>query len=114
MPLKVPDGLDVAISFKFTSTGTNNQYRVFLYVNGYQFGRYYPHISMPSEYPVPPGILNYDGDNVIAIAIWAQLEAGAGVRLGPIVTYSVESSLDVKFDGEYLRPRWRSVRNQYA
>jgi hypothetical protein len=113
IPLQVCDGIDVGMAFRFTTTGITSAYKAFLYVNGYQFGRFYPYISSSTDFPVPPGILNYNGNNTIAIALWAQSEAGAGVQVLPLITYSVGSSLDIKFDGEYLRPVWEAIRNRY-
>ena len=113
VPLNVPDGHDVSLSFKFSTNGTVN-FRSLLYVNGYQYARYNPYISPVSTFPVPPGILNYDGDNVIAVALWAQTEEGAMTDLQLQLNYVVESSLDVKFDGVYLRPGWDSRRLEYV
>ena len=48
-----------------------------LYVNGYQFGKYVNHIGPQTEYPVPEGILNYQGKNWIAVSLWAMEPGGA-------------------------------------
>jgi hypothetical protein len=113
IPLYVPDGHDVSLSFKFSSNGTVN-FRALLYVNGYQYARYNPYINSVSIFPTPPGVLNYRGDNVIAVALWAQTEQGALTDLQFRLNYVAESSLNVKFDGDYLRPGWDARRLQYA
>jgi hypothetical protein len=116
LPILVPDGLDVAFAFNISSTKnpTSAPYRVLLYVNGYQYGRFNPYISSTSTFPVPPGILNYRGENVIAVAVWAQSMEGASVNVGLDVKYVIGSSLNVTFDSEYLRPGWEKVRLDYA
>ncbi|KAK8075556.1 family 35 glycoside hydrolase [Apiospora hydei] len=84
VPLSVPAGLDVSISFHLTaadpssssSSSTSNQLRALLFVNGYQYGRFNPHIGHQIDFPVPPGILDYDGDNTIAVTVWSQSSEG--------------------------------------
>jgi hypothetical protein len=77
-------------------------------VNGYQYGRYYPYInSAVNTFPVPPGIWEYSGDNVVGHAVWNQ---GSGE-----VRVDIKVQVDnVKFDGEYLRPGWDESRTQYV
>jgi hypothetical protein len=66
------------------------------------------------EFPVPPGVLNYKGENTIALAVWAQTEEGAQVGVDVKVAYVAASSLDLTFDSSYLRPQWSSNRLAYA
>jgi len=80
--LDIPSGWDVPLSFTFTN-GTSevtegslaSSYRVQLYVNGYQFGKYVNNVGPQKSFPVPQGIWNYSGTNYIAFALWS-LEAG--------------------------------------
>ncbi|KAL3473021.1 beta-galactosidase, domain 2-domain-containing protein [Aspergillus californicus] len=102
LPLDTLAGHDVALSvdLKFDSDNTSNAFRAYLYVNGYQYGRYYPYINeVISNFPVPPGIWNYDGENVIGLAVWSQGETEVKCDLGVNVDYVLAVSLDVKFDG---------------
>ena len=46
-------------------------YRAFIYVNGWLVGQYRSDPGFPRIFPVPAGILNQAGDNVIAIAAWS-------------------------------------------
>ena len=46
-------------------------YRAFIYVNGWLVGQYRSDPGFPRVFPVPAGILNEDGDNVIAVAAWS-------------------------------------------
>ncbi|OKL56020.1 putative beta-galactosidase A [Talaromyces atroroseus] len=74
--LDLPEGYDIPLYFVFGNTG-NSSYRVQLYVNGYQFGKYVPQLGPQTEFPVPQGILNYQGENWVAVTLWAQQSSGA-------------------------------------
>ena len=82
LALDIPsDRWDVPLTFKFTNNteAAGGAYRAWLYVNGFQFGRYVSNIGPQTAYPVPEGILNYGGDNWIGLAIWALESDGAKV-----------------------------------
>lgn len=113
-PLNIPDGHDVSIAFTFGNTGPNDAIRALLYVNGYQYGRYNPNVNDATTFPVPPGILNYDGENDIAVLVWAQSTSGAAVTLDWSITSIRESSFNPKIDASYLQPRWNATRLDYA
>jgi hypothetical protein len=83
-------------------------------VNGYQYGRINPYIGNQIDYPVPPGILDYNGDNTIAITVWSQSAEGAEVKVEWNVEYVHESSYNMGFDGAYLRPGWTEDRLNWA
>lgn len=70
------DEWDIPLSFSFTNnTATSGIYRAQLYVNGWQYGKLSSNIGPQTVFPVPEGILNYNGSNYIGISLWA-LEAG--------------------------------------
>jgi hypothetical protein len=91
--LDLPKGYDIPLSFTFSnsSTSTNSTgsstpaYRVQLYVNGWQYGKYVNNVGPQTKFPVPEGILNYCGTNYLGITLWG-LDAGAtkiqGLELG--------------------------------
>jgi beta-galactosidase len=119
LPLDMPQGVDVSLAFRFTPVEEDVEreklaYRVLLFVNGWQYGRYYPSISPENTFPVPVGVLDYDGENIVGLAVWALQDEGARVDVEVVVRYVVDSSLDVKFDGSYLRPGWEPERLEYA
>lgn len=115
VPLNIPAGLDVSISFVLsTPTAAPKGYRAQLFVNGYQYGRYNPHIGNQVVFPVPPGILDYQGDNTIGLAVWAQTEEGAGIQVDWKVNYVADSSLSVAGFGKGLRPGWTEERLKFA
>jgi hypothetical protein len=118
-PLAVPAGLDVSVSFRLTAPGNDtfesdagytNQLRALLFVNGYQYGRFNPYIGNQIDFPVPPGILDYNGDNTVAVTVWSQSAEGAELKVEWNVDYVHESSYDFLFDGAYLRPSWTEDR----
>ncbi|KAJ8121467.1 hypothetical protein ONZ43_g2084 [Nemania bipapillata] len=114
VPLNIPSGIDVSISFRLTSPSTANQLRALLFVNGYQYGRFNPYIGNQIDYPVPPGILNYKGKNEIAITVWSQSVNGAEMNVEWNVEYAHKSSYNMNFDASYLQPGWDSKRLAYA
>jgi hypothetical protein len=78
--LDIPSGYDVPLAFNFgNKTVTAPAYRAQLYVNGYQFGKYINSMGPQVEFPVPEGILNYHGENWIAVTLWSQDEGGAKI-----------------------------------
>lgn len=76
--LDLPKGWDVPLYFNFANTTSPPlTYRAQLYVNGYQYGKYVNNIGPQLSYPVPEGILNYQGTNWLALSLWAQGDDGA-------------------------------------
>jgi len=77
--LHVPqhDSHDVALAFRFPpirhglAASERAKYRALLFVNGWQMGKYIPALGPQSVFPVPQGILDYDGPNTVAISLWA-------------------------------------------
>jgi hypothetical protein len=81
--LNVPSGYDVPLSFTFTNATASGAggssvaaYRVQLYVNGWQYGKYVSNVGPQTKFPVPEGILNYKGTNYLGVSLWG-LDAGA-------------------------------------
>lgn len=80
LPLSYPsDKYDIPLSFAFDNGTSYGDYRAMLFVNGFQFGKYINNIGPQAEFPVPEGILNYNGDNWIGLSIWALDNTGAKV-----------------------------------
>ncbi|PTB61654.1 glycoside hydrolase family 35 protein [Trichoderma citrinoviride] len=82
LPLDLPaHSYDIPLSFVFdnATTAAEGPYRALLYVNGFQYGKYVSNIGPQTEFPVPEGILHYNGDNWIGVALWALQGRGAKV-----------------------------------
>ncbi|KAK7967543.1 beta-galactosidase extracellular, partial [Apiospora aurea] len=54
-------------------------FRLQLFVNGWQFGRLSSNIGPQWVFPVPEGILDYQGENWVGVSLWALNEGGAKV-----------------------------------
>lgn len=89
--------------------------RVLLFVNGYQYGKFVPHIGPQTRFPVPPGIINTRGKNTLSVALWAQTEAGAKLSTLQLIQYGkYQSGFEFdRIDGKALQPSWKD-RSQYA
>ncbi|PSN61181.1 putative beta-galactosidase B [Corynespora cassiicola Philippines] len=111
--LDVPAGLDAAFAFVLNAPGST-KVRTHLFVNGYQYGRFNPYVGNEIKFPVPPGVLNYAGENTIGLSVWAQSEEGAEIDIKLEQDFVVNSSWEARFDGEYLRPGWTEERLNYA
>tara|TARA_R110002003_G_scaffold120_6_gene10656 strand:- start:14354 stop:16240 length:1887 start_codon:yes stop_codon:yes gene_type:complete len=79
LKLDIPEGWDIPLSFIFHGdefTGTGKGWRAQLWVNGYQFGKFVNGVGPQRRFPVPEGVLNYRGENYVAVSIWAVEEGG--------------------------------------
>ncbi|WPH04456.1 glycoside hydrolase family 35 protein [Acrodontium crateriforme] len=88
--LNMPLDYDIPLAFSFGNSSMSS-YRVQIYVNGYQFGKYIHNIGPQSKFPVPQGIWNYQGSNYVAFSLWALEAAGAKVDdlqlvAGPVIS----------------------------
>ncbi|KAK5329783.1 hypothetical protein LTR93_001371 [Exophiala xenobiotica] len=101
--LNIPQGWDVPLSFNFgNSTQPPSEFRVQLFVNGFQYGKYVNHIGPQTSFPVPPGVLNYQGSNWLALTLWAHQPGGAKLESFELENDTpVMSALeDVEFVGQ--------------
>ncbi|EIN12800.1 glycoside hydrolase family 35 protein [Punctularia strigosozonata HHB-11173 SS5] len=85
--LDIPDYLDAPISFVFDNV--EQPYRAYLFVNGWMMGKRVANLGPQYRFPVPEGILNYRGNNTVAVALWAMEQA------------PLEPSLRLELDGVY-------------
>jgi beta-galactosidase GanA len=74
--LHLPKGQDTSIGLTF-SDDPARRYRALIFVNGWQFGNYVNYLGPQHSFPIPNGILNPDGPNTIALAVW-NLDATSG------------------------------------
>jgi len=109
--LSMPAGYDIPLAFVFTNTSASSStskplaFRAQLFVNGYQFGKFVNHIGPQTNFPVPEGILDYNGTNYVAISLWA-MEAG-GARLGGLKLVSGDAVMSGRgVVGLAPMPKW--------
>jgi hypothetical protein len=89
--LNIPKDTDVMISFNFNEA-QGQPYRAVLFVNGWMMGKRVGNLGPQAKFPVHQGILNYSGQNTVAVALWA-MEANANVAP------DLEMVLDAVYDG---------------
>jgi beta-galactosidase GanA len=70
--------VDVQIGGPGPGAGTAD-YRAFIYVNGWLIGRYVNNVGPQHQFYVPAGILNDQGANTLAIAVWGLDGTGGGL-----------------------------------
>jgi beta-galactosidase len=111
--LNIDSDLDVPLGIELSATA-GTVARVMIWVNGYQYGKYVPHIGPQTRFPVPPGVVNNRGSNTLALSLWAQTDEGAkldGVKLFSYGQY--QSDFGFNRDWSALQPGWRD-RSEYA
>nr|GAT53820.1 glycoside hydrolase family 35 protein [Mycena chlorophos] len=95
--LDVPSGVDYPMALVITNSTTGTPppaFRAQLYVNGYQFGKYISNLGPQTSFPVPQGILNYNGKNTLAVSLWSLESSGARLDgLDLKITARAESSM---------------------
>jgi beta-galactosidase GanA len=68
----------------------NADYRAFIFVNGWLMGQYDNQLGPQHRFYVPAGILNQDGKNTLAIAVWG-LDQSAGLDQVSLVALGDQS-----------------------
>lgn len=112
--LDIDSDLDVPIGLEL-SAPSETVASVQIYLNGYQYGKYIPHIGPQTRFPFPPGVINNKGKNTLALSVWAETDAGAKLDGVSLFAYNVyETSFDFAQDWGYLQPGWTSERLRYA
>ncbi|KAF2436604.1 putative beta-galactosidase [Tothia fuscella] len=108
--LNINADLDVPLGIEF-SVPKGTVTRVQLFVNGYQYGKYVPHIGPQTRFPIPPGIINTRGSNALSLSVWAQTDNGAKLEDVRLVKYGVyETGFNFNEDWSYLQPPWTPER----
>jgi beta-galactosidase GanA len=67
--LDLPKAQDTSLGLTIADDASR-RYRAMLFVNGWQVGNYVNYRGPQHTFPVPNGILNPNGTNTIAIAVW--------------------------------------------
>lgn len=84
--LDLPADLDVPLGIELAAPASTVA-RIQIWINGYQYGKYVPHVGPQTRFPVPPGILNTHGNNTLALSLWAMTAAGARLDKVALVGY---------------------------
>jgi beta-galactosidase GanA len=70
--LDLPQGHDVQLGLAFgdtTQPRSDRENRALIFVNGWNMGQFIAHIGPQRTFVIPPGILNPNGENTIALAV---------------------------------------------
>ncbi|WP_370962954.1 beta-galactosidase [Amycolatopsis sp. cg9] len=67
--LDLPRGQDTSLGLTITDDPAR-QYRALIFVNGWQLGQYVDYLGPQHSFPIPNGVLNPNGHNTIAVAVW--------------------------------------------
>ena len=70
--LDLPKGHDVQLGLAFgdaTKPRSERENRALIFVNGWNMGQFIAHIGPQRTFVIPPGILNPNGENTIALAV---------------------------------------------
>lgn len=111
--LDVDEDLDAPLGVAF-SAPEGTVARVMFWINGYQYGKYLPHIGPQTVFPVPPGVLNNRGSNTLAVSLWAQTDGGARLDKVELVSYGLyQSDFGFSRDWSALQPGWED-RSAYV
>ncbi|MGW3285229.1 beta-galactosidase [Streptomyces sp. NPDC001002] len=93
--LDLPHGQDTSLGLTFTDD-PSRKYRATIFVNGWQVGNYVNYLGPQHTFPVPNGVLDPNGHNSIAIAVWNLDGSTGGLGKVSLTNYgSYASSLRV-------------------
>jgi hypothetical protein len=87
--LDLPRGHDVQLGLAFGDTSkprSSRENRVLLFVNGWNMGQFIAHIGPQRTFVIPPGILDPNGDNTIALAVTTDGKAENALEPVKLVT----------------------------
>ncbi|KAI5302597.1 hypothetical protein KEM55_000997, partial [Ascosphaera atra] len=109
--LSLPKNFDIPLSFNF-SEPNGTHYRLQLWVNGFQYGKYDPSLGPQTEFPVPEGVLNYHGTNWVSLAIWAYTDHGAKLSSFELVNGTPVASTAIEVE-TLDAPRYKKRQGAY-
>jgi beta-galactosidase GanA len=76
--LDLPRDQDVPVGLRFADDAARH-YRVLIFVNGWNVGQYVNDVGPQHVFVLPQGILRHQGTNTIALAVWSDDAATAGL-----------------------------------
>jgi hypothetical protein len=94
--LNLPRGQDTSVGITINDDPAR-EYRALIYVNGWQVGQYVNYLGPEHSFPIPNGVLDPNGPNSIAIAVWNLDGSTGGLGTVALTDYgSYASSLAVR------------------
>lgn len=83
--LSLPSNMSVPIGLHIADA--TYHYRALIFVNGWLVGRYWNTVGPQSTFYLPAGILNTNGKNTVAIAVWGLDTQGGGLGRVSLTSY---------------------------
>ncbi|TFK39704.1 glycoside hydrolase family 35 protein [Crucibulum laeve] len=77
--LKLPQGVDVPIRLSITPSAVTSNFRVQVYINGWQVGKYINNIGPQTVFVLPASILRRQSSNTLALSLWSLDRTGASI-----------------------------------
>ncbi|QOY96079.1 beta-galactosidase [Massilia sp. UMI-21] len=98
--LDLPRGHDVQLGLAFGDTGkprSERENRALIFVNGWNMGQFIAHIGPQRTFVIPPGILNPNGENTLALAVTTDGRAENALEPVELVTLrAVRGGVDLE------------------
>ena len=76
--LDVPNGPETSIGLRITDD-PKRRYRLQIFVNGWNIGRYINEVGPQRVFTIPTGLLHTRGSNTIAVASWGDDDGTGGL-----------------------------------
>ncbi|PFH50283.1 glycoside hydrolase family 35 protein [Amanita thiersii Skay4041] len=77
--LNLPDGVDVPIRLQITPAPKTSNFRVQIYLNGWQVGKYINNIGPQTLFAFPASILRRKSTNTLGLSLWSLDGSGASI-----------------------------------
>ncbi|KAF8551280.1 glycoside hydrolase family 35 protein [Imleria badia] len=102
--LKISEEFDVSMSLTFDQSF--QPYRAQLYVNGWMMGKRVANLGPQYKFPVQQGILNYNGINTVAVALWAM----ESTKISPTLKLTIDGTYEGGVGGVVSNnPSWSAA-----
>ncbi|KAF5316478.1 hypothetical protein D9619_006706 [Psilocybe cf. subviscida] len=100
--LNIPDGIDMPVRLSVTPSAITSNFRMQIYLNGWQIGKYINNIGPQTLFVLPAGILRRKSTNTLALSLWSLDSGGASVAGINIVS---DGTFDTGFQfNDYVSP----------
>jgi beta-galactosidase len=86
--LDIPSGLNAPIGLVMPEHGYGDS-KALIFLNGFLLGRFWPAKGPQLKFYLPKGVLNHQGNNVLAIALWKRGVLPVGIQQPMLETFDV-------------------------
>ncbi|KAJ3852093.1 glycoside hydrolase family 35 protein [Lentinula lateritia] len=107
--LNIPDGFDVPVRLSFTPSAITSNFRVQIYLNGWQIGKYINNLGPQTVFVLPAGILFRNSTNTLALSLWSLDAEGASITGLEVISDGIFATA-LKFE-DYHGPDYEDQRD---